>query len=194
MHSCLNNKLGSPSHPVEFTTSRIAYAAHVRYIGYHSRPFPSVLTHIEPTMIQHEVMRRVFQAPLGNYRQRNSIAMPVNQVETQTPTLSMIKQNRTTPPESTLGLMPHACRCAFSFRIPSSSTSFHSSLRPLDSACPSLVAGCHSFLRTSTESRYCLCRRGASPRPAFASRVLRHQGMLLSGCRGLRVSLRESQM
>ena len=81
----------------------------------------------------------------------NSNAMLVNEVETQTPTLSMINQIQPALTCSTLKLMPRPSRFASSSQDSSSSTSSHSFLvYPHDSRCQSLVVGCHSCWRTST--------------------------------------------
>ncbi len=178
-------------------TLLITYAESVRYIDFDSRRFPSIVPRSKPLLYNTRPCVVSSKDFLGLFKQIKKItnnAMPGNEVETQTPTLSMIDRDRGMPTSSRLELTQSVSRSSSSFQGYANPTSSRSSLRLLCSECRSLVVGCHSFPRISTEFRYCLCRHEPSLRQVFASRVSRHLDMAVFGCCNLRVSLRGNQM
>lgn len=123
------------------------YAAFVwgKYVLIHFCPFSSIVTCSEATIIQHEVMRRVFQESLGICKQRKQQRYAINGVEKPNTNAKYINRSKSTLRWPTRKLTRRSSRSAFSFQIPSTSTSSHTSpVRQLDSTCPSLALGCRS--------------------------------------------------
>ena len=134
------NNLGSPKVP-----QRHAMSIYRRCHGIHSLPFSSIVAPFVATIIQHEVMRRVFQESLGICKQRKQQRYAINGVEKPNTNAKYINRSKSTLRWPTRKLTRRSSRSAFSFQIPSTSTSSHTSpVRQLDSTCPSLALGCRS--------------------------------------------------
>jgi hypothetical protein len=178
------NNLGSPKVP-QLQAMPVCLRCYVM----HSLPFSSIVAPFVASIIQHEVMLRVFQGSLGICKQRKQQRYAVMKSKPRTPTLRMINRGQQIPTYSTLEIMPRSSHSASSSQDSSSSTSSRSSLEHrLDSGCPNPVVGYRSSLRTSTWFRCCPCRREPFRPRTSAGRCPRRQGKTVCVCRGLRVS------